>query len=225
MPDRFGMLLRMAVLGCGAIVMTAGTTGPALADEALDARLKQVDPLLRELEKTSGQYLNVPRTHGKFLRTLVEMTESKSALEIGTSNGYSGLWIGLGLEQTGGKLTTVEIVPQTADQARANLKQAGLSEVVTCVTGDALEVIPRLDQTFDFVFIDAVKSDYWKYYELVRPKLREGAVIAAHNAISARDALGKYFEIVEGDPNLQTTVVAIKPRDGIAITYLRARPE
>jgi len=223
MSHRHATLLRV-VLGCAVVILVTGTVGPAAPDQALDARLKEVDTLLRELEKTSGQYLNVPREHGAFLRMLVEMTKSQSALEVGTSNGYSALWIGLGLEKTGGKLTTIEIDPERAAAARENMKKAGLEQVVTCVTGDALETIPRLEQTFDFVFIDALKSDYWRYFELVRPKLRAGAVIAAHNAISSRQSMSKYFDMVEGDPNLQTTVVAIEPRDGIALTYVREAP-
>ena len=203
----------------------AGTVGPAASTEALDARLREVDPLLKELEQTGRRYANVPREHGRFLRMLVELSGSKNALEIGTSNGYSAIWIGLGLQETEGKLTTIEIVPEKADEARQNMNEAGLADVVTCVTGDALEVIPRLDQTFDFVFMDALKSDYWKYFELVRPKLKDAAVIAAHNAVSARDALWKYFQIVQGDPNLQTTVAAIEPRDGIAVTYVRTAGE
>jgi predicted O-methyltransferase YrrM len=194
--------------------------GAAPSREVLGARLTEIDPLLREMENTAREYLNVPREHGKFLRTLVEMSGARNALEIGSSNGYSAIWIGLGLETTAGKLTTIEIVPGVAEQARENIRKADLADVVTCVTGDALEVIPRLDQTFDFVFIDAVKSDYMRYFELVRPKLRDGAVIAAHNAISARDAMWQYFGAVESDPDLHTTVVGIWPRDGIAVTYV-----
>ncbi|MFQ6096796.1 MAG: O-methyltransferase [Armatimonadota bacterium] len=216
--------LRGAILAGAVFSLVLAPAVSARADQALDPRLAEVDSLLRQLEHTAAQYHNVPRQHGKFLRMLVEMTDSKSALEIGTANGYSAIWLGLGLEKTGGRLTTIEIVPEKADEARQNVKKAGLDDVVTCVTGDALKVIPRLKQTFDFVFIDAVKGDYWRYFELVRPRLRKGAVIAAHNAISARGAMGKYFDILESDPNLQTTVVAIEPRDGIAVTYVRRKP-
>ncbi|MGQ9731838.1 MAG: O-methyltransferase [Candidatus Zipacnadales bacterium] len=198
---------------------------PTLAEQAMDERLQQVDPLLRALEPLRRQNLNVPRSHGQFLRMLVEMTGAKQALEIGTSNGYSAIWIGLGLEKTGGKLQTIEIVPERAAEARQNMVKAGLAEVVECITGDALEIIPQLKGPFDFVFIDALKSDYGRYYELVRPKLVAGAVIAAHNAISARSELTPYFQMLEADPNLQTTVVQIDPGDGFAVTYVREKPQ
>jgi len=199
--------------------------GPLLAEGAMDARLLEVDPLLRQLEPTRGQFLNVPRQHGQFLRMLVGMTGRKRALEVGTSNGYSAIWIGLGLEKTGGKLQTVEIVPETSAMAKANLEKAKLQDTVTCIVGDALEVIPKLEGTLDFVFIDALKEDYWRYYELVKPKLEAGAVIAAHNAISSREAMSKYFELLDADPNLQTTIVQIEPGDGFAVTFVRDKPQ
>ncbi|MBM3500943.1 MAG: O-methyltransferase [Armatimonadetes bacterium] len=208
-----------------AVCLLAMAIGLAHAEPAMDARLQEVDPILRRLEPTRGQYLNVPREHGRFLRMLVEMTGRKRALEIGTSNGYSAIWIGLGLEKTSGKLETVEIVPETSAMAKANLAEAKLDRTVTCTVGDALEVLPRLEGTFDFVFIDALKEDYWRYYELVRPKLRPGAVIAAHNALSAREAMSKYFELLDADPNLQTTIVQIEPGDGFAVSFVREKPQ
>ena len=219
------MRLRLSALVAASMLCTAWVASAQPAAEVMDERLQQVNPLLVDLEKTSDAHLNVPRSHGQFLRTLIEMSGARSALEVGTSNGYSGIWMGLGLERTSGKLTTLEIDAPRAEEARANFRQAGLAEVCTCITGDALEVIPTLKGTYDFVFIDAVKTDYWKYLELAKPKIRAGAVIVAHNAISARDAMSRYFEMVESDPNLQTTVVAIEPRDGMAITYCREKPK
>jgi len=218
-PRRLSLLI-----GC-LISLTGAVTAPAKAEGAMDARLQEVDPLLRQLEPTRGQFLNVARQHGQFLRMLVEMTGRQRGLEIGTSNGYSAIWIGLGLEKTGGKLQTIEIVPETSAMAKANLEKGKLQDTVTCVVGDALEVIPKLEGTFDFVFIDALKQDYWRYYELAKPKLEAGAVIAAHNAISSRQAMSKYFELLESDPNLQTTVVQIEPGDGFAVTFVRDKPQ
>jgi predicted O-methyltransferase YrrM len=191
----------------------------------MDARLQAVDSLLRQLEPLRSENLNVPRQHGQFLRLLVEATGRKRGIEVGTSNGYSAIWIGLGLEKTGGHLTTIEILPERSAEAQANLKQAGLDQVVTCVVGDALEALPELEGTFDFAFIDALKEDYWRYYELIRPKLRAGSIVAAHNAISARQAMSRYFEVLDADPNLQTTIVQIEPGDGFAVTYVREKPQ
>lgn len=202
-----------------------GTLACPLVGGAMDERLREVDALLRRLEPARGQYLNVPRQHGQFLRMLVEMTGRKRALEVGTSNGYSAIWIGLGLEKTGGHLQTIEILPERSQLAQANLEEAKLQDTVTCIVGDALQVIPKLEGPFDFVFLDAVKEDYWRYYELVRPKLEAGAIIAAHNAISSRQAMSRYFELLDADPNLQTTVVQIEPGDGFAISFVRNKPE
>jgi len=217
--------LRSPAAALSSLVLGLVLAAPLLAEGAMDARLQEVDPLLRQLEPTRGQFLNVARQHGQFLRMLVEMTGRKRGLEIGTSNGYSAIWIGLGLEKTGGTLQTVEIVPETSALAKANLEKAKLRNTVTCVVGDALEVIPKLQGTFDFVFIDALKPDYWRYYELVKPKLEAGAVIAAHNALSSREAMSKYFELLDADPNLQTTIVQIEPGDGFAVTFVRDKPQ
>jgi len=193
--------------------------------KAMDERLAEIDPILRELEPMERQNLNVPRSHGEFLRSLVEMSGAKRVLEIGTSNGYSALWIGLGLEKTGGKLVTLDIDPAKVAQARANIERAGMSDRITVVLGDALETIPAQTGEFDFVFIDALKPDYPKYFELARPMLKKRSVIVAHNAISAAEALGPYFELMNSDPNMQTTIVAVEPRDGMAVTYIRNKPK
>ncbi len=209
-----------------AVIAAIATTGlgqdaPA---KAMDERLAEIDPILRELEPMGRQNLNVPRSHGEFLRSLVEMSGAKRVLEVGTSNGYSSLWIGLGLEKTGGELVTLDIDPEKVKQARANIERAGMSGRITVVQGDALETIPAQTGKFDFVFLDAVKSDYPKYFELSRPMLTKRSLVVAHNAISAAEALGPYFELMNSDPNMQTTIVAIQPRDGIAVTYIRRKP-
>src|SRR5512134_492 len=126
---------------------------PAVTDPAM-ARL-----LAGILAADKGQ-LAVSEEDGRFLRVLVGATNARRVLEIGAASGYSAIWIGLGLRQTGGRLTTLEYDPVRAKQAADNIRRAGLQDVVTVMAGDAFKTIPTLDGTFDLVFLDAWKPDY-----------------------------------------------------------------
>ncbi|NQT84690.1 O-methyltransferase [bacterium] len=180
--------------------------------------------LLRELEeyaKTHSTW-NVPRTDGQFLRILVESCKIKRALEIGSSNGYSTIWIGMGLERSGGKLITLEIDHGRAEMCKENVKKAGLEKVITGMEGDALKVIPTLKGPFDFVFIDAWKPDYKKHLDTVMPRMPVGVVIAAHNAIRMASSMRDYLDAVKTDPRFDTVFLSTTMRDGFAITYKKA---
>lgn len=180
--------------------------------------------LLRELEQFAKTHpmWNVPPSDGQFLRVLVESCKVKRALEIGSSDGYSGIWIGMGLEQTGGKLITLEIDHNRAQMCKENMKKAGLEKVVTSIEGDALKLIPTLKGPFDFVFIDAWKPDYKKYLDMVMPKMSVGGVIAAHNAIQYASSMRDYLQAVKTDPRFDTVFLSTTMRDGFAITYKKA---
>src|SRR3990172_1431164 len=108
----------------------------------------------------------------------------KRGLEVGTSNGYSAIWIGMAFRKTGGKLVTLEIDKRRASLARENFAHVKLEQVIELREGDALEIIPQLEGPFDFVFIDAWKPDYIRYFLLLYPKVRPGGAILAHNVLS-----------------------------------------
>jgi predicted O-methyltransferase YrrM len=105
--------------------------------------------------------------------------------------------------------------------ARENLKKVGLDEVVTVVEGDALEVLPKLEGEFDFVYLDAVKSDYLKYFRALEPKLVPGAVIVADNVIRSAGAMQDFLQAIAEDPKyLSTTIRASEiKRDGMLVIY------
>lgn len=163
--------------------------------------------------------IKVPRSDGVLLRMIVEMTGAKRALEIGTLRAYSATWIGMGLRKTGGKLTSLEIDPDNVKIARANLKKTGLDDIVTVIEGDALKTLPKLKGPFDFVFIDARKSDYYDYFTIVYPKVRRGGVIIAHNAIRFSEAMKKYLDTVSQHPELHTIIISTTASDGMALSF------
>lgn len=130
------------------------------------------------------RYLSVPEADGRLLRMLVESIGAKHVVEIGTSTGYSGLWLLIALMKTGGRLTTYEIDRGRHDAARANYDRAGVLRLATLVLGDAHAEIAKLKDAIDLVFIDADKEGYLDYLRKLSPLVRPGGLIVAHNMAS-----------------------------------------
>ena len=127
--------------------------------------------LLASIRTADTGQLSVSEEDGRFMRVLVMTHGATHALEIGSAYGYAAIWIGLGLRQTGGHLTTIEYDATRAKAAADNIRKAGLADTVTVVSGDAFMEIPKLTGTFDFVFLDAWKPDYKKFFDLVFPRV------------------------------------------------------
>jgi len=162
----------------------------------------------RILETTEqvARFMNVPPEDGRVLRLLTEAIGAKNAVEIGTSTGYSGLWLALGLRATGGKLTTFEIDPGRAAEAQENFRKAGVDGLVTVVVGDAHETVKTLKEPIDIVFIDADKEGYPDYLEKLLPLVRPGGLILAHN-VGSRNENPEYVEAVTTNPKLETILM------------------
>ena len=151
------------------------------------------------------RYRNVPPQDGRLLRLLAETMNAKNIVEIGTSTGYSGIWFGMALQKTGGKLTTFEIDAQRAATARANFKRAGMSDIITLVEGDAHDKVKQLKDPIDILFLDADKEGYVDYLNKLLPLIRPGGLIIGHN-INPRMADPKFMEAITANPNLETIV-------------------
>ncbi len=205
------------------VVLTAAVwlSSPALTPGAqgsgttLPARLVA---LLGDIKRADTDQLAVSEEDGRFLRLMVASSRSKRALEIGGANGYSAIWIGLGLRETGGHLTTIEFDATRARTAAANIHTAGLDTVVTVVPGDAFREIPKLTGGFDFVFLDAWKRDYKRFLDLVLPRLSAGGLFLAHNVVNKRDEMRDFLDAIEHDPALFTTIVR-PSAEGMSVSY------
>jgi predicted O-methyltransferase YrrM len=160
---------------------------------------------------------HVPREDGRLLRVLTETTGAKHVVEIGTSNGYSAIWFCLALRTTGGRLTTYEIDPERAAQARENFKRAGVDRMVTLVEGDAHEEVTKLREPIDVLFLDADKSGYLDYLEKLLPLVRPGGLVLAHN-MSRSMADPAYLEAITSNPDLETIFLNKGYFDGIGVT-------
>ena len=157
-------------------------------------------------------FRNVPEHDGRLLRIMAQSMGAKHIVELGTSTGVSGIWIGLALKETGGKLTTYEIDAERAATARKNFQRAGLSDVIVIVEGDAHEEIKKLRGTIDMVFLDADKEGYLDYLEKLLPLVRPGGLILAHN-INPRMAHPPFVNAITTNPQLDTVI-----RGGMSIT-------
>ena len=169
--------------------------------------------------KDKGQ-LAVSEEDGRFLRLMIASTNRKRALEIGGASGYSAIWMAQGLRATGGRLVTIEYDPVRAKELAENIKRAGFSDIVQVVAGDAFAEIPKLAGTFDFVFLDAWKRDYKKFFDAVYPRLDKGGLFTAHNVVNKRSEMGDFLDAIQRNPSLWTTIVA-PSGEGISLSLKR----
>jgi len=174
--------------------------------------------LLHDIKAADTDQLAVSEEDGRFLRVMAASTGAKQALEIGSAFGYSAIWIGLGLRQTGGHLTTIEYDAGRAKKAADNIRRAGLADVVTVVAGDGFKEIPKLAGEFDFVFLDAWKRDYKRFFDLVFPRLTPRGVFLAHNVVNKQAEMRDFLGTIQNDRRLFTTIVA-PSGEGMSVSY------
>jgi len=193
--------------------MTPQGQPPLPADE----EEKKILSILEDMDRNQSRgMMNVPQGDGRILRLLTEAVGAKHVVEIGTSNGYSGIWFCLALRTTGGKLTTHDIDEGRASLARENFKRAGVDQLVTLVMGDAHETVTRIKETIDVLFIDADKEGYTDYLNKLLPLVRPGGLILSHNI----DSTGQDFiDAITKNPSLETVqvqgvTVTLKKRQG-----------
>ncbi|MBW6500166.1 MAG: class I SAM-dependent methyltransferase [Bacteroidales bacterium] len=170
--------------------------------------------------------MNVPASDGRLLHDIIVKNNYKSALEIGTSTGHSGIWIAWALSKTGGKLITIEIDPGRHRAAVENFRQAGLSDYIDARLADAHQLVKELKGPFDFVFSDADKEWYKNYFIDIDPKLKVGGCFSAHNVYERGRGYGGYggqaefLAYVRSLPNYETTVNS--SGGGVSISYKKA---
>jgi predicted O-methyltransferase YrrM len=177
-----------------------------------------IEQLLNGIRAADKGQLAVSEEDGRFLRVLIASTNSKRVLEIGAASGYSAIWMGLGLRETGGRLTTIEYDPVRAKEAQANIRRAGLQDVVQVIEGDAFKQIPTVSGPFDLVFLDAWKPDYKRFFDLVFPRVTPGGLFLAHNVINKRNEMQDFLTAIDTSPALVTAIVS-PASEGISVSY------
>jgi len=192
---------------------------PASPTPALSAP-PEIEAILKDIKARDTGQLAVSEEDGRFLRLLIATNGAKQALEIGAASGYSAIWIGLGLRETGGRLVAIEYDAARAKEAAANIQRAGLGDVVRVVSGDAFAEIPKLSGTFDFVFLDAWKKDYKRFFDVVYPRLQKRGLFIAHNVLNKRNEMEDFIGAIEAHPYLWTTTVA-PSGEGMSVSLKR----
>jgi caffeoyl-CoA O-methyltransferase len=189
--------------------------------------------LLQKLNRETWQKVLVPRMlsghlQGRVLSMLSKLIQPKNILEIGTYTGYSALCLAEGMQENG-ELHTIDINEELVDFQRKYFDKSPFGKQIFQYLGSALEIIPELDKTFDLVFIDADKSNYPKYLELILPKLKKGSVILSDNVLWSGKVIEKvkeddidtkalllYNKLLNEHPKLETVLLPI--RDGLTIS-------
>jgi len=192
---------------------------PGKTNNSIDETVKKF------LKEHSGQWydMNVPTSDGQLIYDIIVKNNYKSALEIGTSTGHSGIWIAWALSKTGGKLITIDIDELRHKTALENFKKAGVSEYIDARLADAHSLVKQMKGSFDFVFSDADKDWYKNYFIDVDPKLITGGCFTAHN-ISSRGrgygGSGDFLEYITSLKNYETTVNSAG--NGVSVSYKKA---
>jgi caffeoyl-CoA O-methyltransferase len=200
----------VAALALGPAREASGLPSPNAPDERqAEAKILAV---LDAMVKSSQTYLSVPERDGRALRLLAEASAARNVVEIGTSTGYSGLWLCLALQKTNGHLTTFEIDHGRASQARDHFREAGVDNMVTLIEGDAHEQVTKLKAPIDLAFIDADKGGYVDYLHKLLPLVKTDGLILAHNV----DMVPDYVKAVTSSTDLET--IFYMEGGGLAVT-------
>lgn len=208
----------MRLIACSLVLLSLVVASSSAQQKPSGAMTPQLDALLKRIKAADKGLLAVSEEDGRFLRVMIAARSAKSILEIGAASGYSGIWLGLGARETGGRVTAIEYDPARAAEAAANIQRAGLNDVVRVVKGDAFVEIPKVQGTFDLVFLDAWKPDYKKFFDMVYPRLNPGGVFIAHNVVNKANDMEPFLRTILNHPGLYTTVVS-PSGEGMSVSY------
>ncbi len=209
---------------------------PEKINEYVENHSQPEPELLKELNRETWQKVLAPRMlsghfQGRVLSMISKLLQPKNILEIGTYTGYSALCLAEGM-RADGEIHTIDINEELFDLQRKYFDASPSGKQIFQHLGNALDIIPKLDKTFDLVFIDADKSNYPNYLEIILPKLQKGSVILSDNVLWSgkvveelkhddedTKALLHYNKLMNEHPNLETVLLPI--RDGLSISRVR----
>jgi predicted O-methyltransferase YrrM len=207
-------------ISCFRVVVAISIVASPSVGRAHAQLTPEVQKLLQQIKSADTDLLAVSEEDGRFLRTMIAASGATRVLEIGGAYGYSAIWMGFGLRETGGRLTTIEFDPARANVAAGNVRKAGLADIVTVVSGDAFKEIPKLQGTFDFVFVDAWKRDYKRFLDLLLPRLLPRGLFVAHNVVNKQAEMRDFLDAIRSDSRLFTTIVT-PSGEGMSVSYKR----
>ena len=165
--------------------------------------------VLLELEKTQRDFWNISRQTAEFLHQTIINEHFISGIEVGTSNGYSGIWLGKAFKQNGGSMRTIEFYEKRYSIAQENFNKCSVSDVITICPGEAIKVLEYLpeDLKFDFAFVDANKRESVDYFRLIDSHLKVGGIYTCDNVLSHKEKVQTYIDAINANPNYIHTVL------------------
>lgn len=181
---------------------------------------KKIDEVLKKIEKLeeSQSFGSVPHSTGQFLHMLLLATKAKQVLELGCSIGYSTIWMALAVKENKGHVYTTEIDKQRAHLAKEHFNETKLNDSITLYEKDIFEVLANWNHgEIEFVFIDAKKEDYLRYYEQVLPLLKKGGLIIADDVGKFKEQVKPFLEEVKNDSNVVSQFLDLD--DGLMLIY------
>ncbi|PKM79693.1 MAG: O-methyltransferase [Firmicutes bacterium HGW-Firmicutes-14] len=175
----------------------------------------------------------IPPEVARFLTLLVHISGARDILEIGTAIAYSTIWLAWAADSREGHVTTIEINDRRARKARENIRTAGLEDRITLLKGHAVDIIPELQDRYDFIFVDAARGQYGWFFEELYPRLRPGGLLVSDNVLAegrvitpdedlrhrqktAARRLRDYLQMITSHEGLETAVMPMG--DGIAVS-------
>jgi predicted O-methyltransferase YrrM len=172
-----------------------------------DARVTERPRKMLNLEPASAQLLSI----------LVRASGVTRAIEIGTSNAYSTIWLAWSLAPAGGRILSIDRNPDKHALARENLRRAGLLDRVELRTGDAAEIARQLTGPFDLLFLDADRRSFPEQFQILQPKLAPKVLVVADNVLSHPEEIAEYLKLISSHADFQHTIVPVGK--GLSIAY------
>ena len=162
--------------------------------------------------------LNITRDTGEFLALLVRATHAQRILEIGTSNGYSTLWLAEAAKNTGGTVTTVELSDSKVRMARETFARSGLSDHIRLLHEDAGSMLERSQtDTFDLLFLDSERSEYPRWWPRLKHVIRPGGLLVVDYATSHPEQMAPFMDLVQADPAFTTCLATVGNGEFMAV--------
>lgn len=199
----------------------ASSNHEKMVSSALSALLGELETFgLRHdqaCEERTERMLNITRDTGEFLGCMAIAMRARRILEIGTSNGYSTLWLANAARHTGGQVTTIEYAPDKIRLASDNFRKSGLAPYIRQSYGDAGPILNALDaKTFDLIFLDAERNEYLTWWPAIRSALTDGGLLIVDNAVSHAQELSDFIQQVQSDTGFCTALVPVGKGEFIA---------
>ena len=176
---------------------------------------KEAQEVLISLEATQHEFWNIDRETADFLYNFILENNIKNAIEIGTSNGYSGIWQASAIKKNGGKFSTIEFWDKRQSVAIENFKICNCNDVITTYLGSAFPILEEINakvelgelEKFDYAFVDANKKEYIEYFKLLDPILKPNGYIFADNMLSHEEKVKPFFDAISTHKNYEVKLM------------------